>query len=174
MRNEYSYSPKPQNKKANVIFYITFVAAIVVYFVSIFIERYKGVVATLAVALMATAILFYTKFISAALFYDLVVDSAGESLFVVRQQTGTRQTTLCRVDLENVVSVKPLSAAELRAIKPQKNVKRYSYKPTLMPKSVCLINVESRYETAEIIVEGDIEFINTLNSYVAIAKAKEE
>ena len=63
MIKEFSTHPKPQNKKARIIFLVTLLISAVVFFVSFYIEKYSGLVGLVALMLLITSILFLLNFI---------------------------------------------------------------------------------------------------------------
>lgn len=174
MIQEFSVHPMPVNKNAKIAFLIAILisaAGFVTYFLM---EKYKGIVGTAALMMLTTAILFYTKYISPEFYYDITFDTEGTPIFVVRQIIGKRQTTLCRVDLADIVSINKQSSAERKAHKTAVGYRAYVYTPTLMPPLTYLITVSARYEKAEIRIEGTDEFANLLNEYSKEARFMRE
>ena len=152
MINEFSVHPKPTNNKAKVVFFITMIAGLAVATVSCFLPIYKGLVGMVGLLLIVTALLFYTKYIAIEFYYDIVKDDSGLPLLVVRQTTGKRTTTLCRIELADITKVETESAAERRAHKTERGVLKYNYTPTFSPSEVHRITVINRYERAEILI----------------------
>lgn len=174
MIQEFSVHPKPANKNAKIAFLITVLIAAVGFVTYFVIDRYKGIVGTAALMVLTTAILFYTKYISPEFYYDITFDSEGTPLFVVRQIIGKRQSTLCRVNLSDISSVVKQDYAEKKAHKVAQGYISYVYTPTLMPPISYLITVTSRYERAEIRIEGTDEFAELLRGYSVEARAMAE
>ena len=150
-----------------------FVLSFISLIVAVFMEKYKGVVGLVTLALLTTAILVYTKYVAVVFHYDLVVEDVDEPLFVVRQTVGKRNVTLSRIALANINSVEKQTRAERRARKTV-GVSRYIYTPTLSPDESFCISISSRTEKAEIIVEMSDEFSEMLTSLVKEAKAMRE
>ncbi len=171
MIREFSTHPKPVNKNAQVAFLITILISAFGFVTYFLIEKYKGIVGVASLMVLTTAILFYTKYISPEFYYDITVDSEGTPLFVVRQVIGKRQTTLCRINLADIVSVTRQSSAQKRAHKTPSGYRAYVYTPTFMPPETYLITVASRYEKAEIRIEGTDEFAEVLREYSGEARA---
>ena len=105
MIQEFSVHPKPQNNNAKIAFLITFLASAVSFVTYFLMDRYRGFVGLLAVMLLVTALLIYTKYISVEFYYDIAVDDESLPMFIVRQTIGKRQTTLCRLDLADILKV---------------------------------------------------------------------
>ena len=165
MIQEFSVHPKPTNKNAKIAFLIAILISAVGFVTYFIMEKYKGIVGTAALLTLTTAILFYTKYISPEFYYDITFDTEGTPVFVVRQIIGKRQSTLCRIDLADIVSIKKQTSQERKAHKTAQGYRAYVYTPTLMPSLTYLITVSSRYEKAEIRIEGTDEFANLLIEY---------
>ena len=169
MNDIYSHA-KASNNKARRLFYIFLLVAAALTVFYLLIDRYKGVVGLFAVAAIVLATFLYTKYIGVEYFYDLTSDSEGVPVFVVRQVSGKRSSTLCRLDLWSIVKVERLTAKERSAHKTERGMKKYFYLPTLSPESVVLITARSSYENAEIFIEVSDEFADMLKSKAAAAR----
>ncbi len=170
MFRDFSVKPKPQNNKARALFIILMVSAFLFVIVSTIVPLYKGIISLLGMTLLVLAMLIYTKYIAPIYFYDLMVDSDGLPLLVIRQQTGKRHTTLCRIALRDVVKVERESRKERKDHKTPKGVVKYAYLPTLDPEESYRISTAGRYEEAEILIESSEEFAQLLSSYAAKAR----
>ena len=162
MIKEITVRPKPQNNNAKIAFLITLFISFVGFGVYFAMDRYRGFVGMFALFTLVTAILFYTKYIAPSFCYDLTTDSADNPIFVVRQITGKRQTTLCRIDIAEIRSIKKENKTEMRAHKTPVGYRKYVYAPTLFPPFVYRITVIGRYEKAELIIECTDEFAEYL------------
>ena len=171
MIRDFSVTPKPKNKNAKILMCAFFVIALISLVITIFIDRYKGVVGMITLASLTTAILVYTKYVSVTFHYDIVSEGMDEPLFVVRQTVGKRNVTLCRIALADISKVEKETAAQRRAHKSAPGVSRYVYTPTLSPAENHRIFVSSRYEKAEIVVEISDEFSEMLTSMALEARS---
>ena len=174
MMKEITVRPKPQNSNAKIAFLITLFISFAVFGVYLAIDRFRGVVGMFALLSLVTAILFYTKYISPVFCYDLTFDSEDNPIFIVRQITGKRQSTLCRIDIADIKSIKKEKRAEMRAHKTPAGYRKYVYAPTLFPPEVYRITVIGRYEKSEILIECTEEFAQYLLSCASEAWAEEE
>lgn len=165
MIKEFSASPRPSNNKAKASAYILFASAIIIFFVSMKIPHYRGVVSLFATVLLIAGILIYTRYISPLYYYDIMMDSEGTPLFVVRALNGKRETTLCRIALYEIMKVEREDRAARRAHKTPKTHMKYVYVPTLDPDVTCRLTTASRYERSEIIIEASEEFATLLRNY---------
>ena len=173
MINEISVKVKSTNNKARITFYITFVISIVIFAVSFLIDRFSGVVGNVGLILIAASILIYTKYVAPVYYYDIMHDSSGKAVFVVRVVTGKRQSTFCRIGLSEIVKIEREDIAARRAHKTPHGVRKYSYVPTLSPDVTHRIYTRSRYERAEIIIEASDEFVALLSEYSIAARLEE-
>jgi hypothetical protein len=170
MIKEFSVHAKPRNNNAKIMFLILILIAGVGLVGSFFLEHYRGVVGVFALMILVTAILIYTKYISAVFYYDITFDYEETPIFVVRQVVGRRQTTLCRIGLADIQKIELEDKKAKSGHKTPKNVHKYSYAPTLFPKEVYRMYIHNRHETAEIVIEGTAEFADLLRAYAKEAK----
>ena len=165
MIKELSVRPKPQNNNAKILMGAFFTLFAITFVVSMRIERFSGVVATASMFLLVSALLVYTKYVSVSFSYDLVNGENDEGLFVVRQTVGKRNQTLCRISLKDIAKIEKETRQQRRAHRTERGVMRYSYTPTLSPAVSYRIFVKNRYESSEIVIEGNDEFIELLTRY---------
>lgn len=165
MINEFYSHIKPSNNKAKRLFITLLTLGGLITLVYMIADRFKGIIGLFALAAIVGAVFIYTKYVGVEYYYDITHDSAGSAVFVVRQLSGKRQTTLCRLDLHSIVKVERLTAAEKKAHRAEAGYKKYFYLPTLSPDSVTLITVHSPHEYAEITIEAPDEFADMLRRY---------
>ncbi len=170
MISEFSVHVKPQNKNSAIAFVVLLLISALGFCVYFMVDSYKGVVGLFALMILTVAILVYTKFIAPAFYYDVAIDSEGIPMFVVRQIIGKRQTTLCRLDLADIVSVDYETKKERSLHKTPRGIRKYIYAPTMFPKEIYRITAKGLYESCEIVIEGSVVFANTLRDYVIQAK----
>ena len=170
MINELSMRPKAKNNNAKIAFMLTLLVAIVAFCFYFALDKYKGLIGLFGIGALTTAILFYTKYISVEFCYDITFDIEETPIFVVRQITGKRVSTLCRVNLHDIISVSYETKKETSEHKREMGVRLYKYTPTLMPSEVYRIFSSGRYEKAEILIECTKEFADTLLEYAKEAR----
>ena len=171
MIREHFSRAKSSNPNAQRAFYTLLCAAAAIFVLYCASPHYKGIIGMFCVAAITAAVLIYTKYVGVEYFYDITFDSDGTSVFVVRQVTGKRSSTLCRIDLASIVRIDRLDAAQKKAHKTEAGYLKYSYLPTLAPKSVLLLKVSSRREHAEIFIEANDEFAALISSYADEARS---
>lgn len=155
MITEMSTKIQPSNNYARIAYATSMSGGIALALLSTFIPLYKGIVSVFAVVLIAVAIAIYTKYVAVTYYYDITRDNNGAPIFVVRQVMGKRESTLCRIDLADIIKVENENAKERRAHKTPFEYRKYSYLPTLMPKNTVRLTVHGKYENAEIIIENE-------------------
>ncbi len=165
MINEFFSHAKPSNNKAKRAFFTLLAIGALITIVYMIADRYKGIIGLFALGAIVVAVFIYTKYIGVEYFYDITFDSHGSGVFVVRQMSGKRHTTLCRLDLYAISDVKILNSKERKAHKAAPGYKKYFYLPTLSPESVILITVNSPMEQAEITIEASEDFAKMVKSY---------
>lgn len=170
MIKELSASPKPQNSNSKILMSVFFILSAAVLIVSRLIDSYKGVVAFVGVLLLVSAILVYTKYVAIVFYYDVIITSDGEPLFVVRQLSGRREVTLCRVPLAELTDIRKETAAERRAHVRQKDCPLFVYLPTLFPPVSYRMTVGRGSERSEVLIECSEEFAALLLDYAAEAR----
>ncbi len=175
MIREISVHPKPTNNKAKISFYTfltLFVFGTAVYFVMRTLEVEKsGLIGFIPLVSVTVAIFFYNKYLGSKYYYDVVIDSEGTPLFVIRQIVGKRASTLCRIALSDIVKVERETAEERKAHKTPTDYRKYIYVPTFKPETTYRIISRSRYEKSEIVIECSDEFAETIGAYAAEARA---
>ena len=173
MIREFSTRVKATNNNAKITFFILLGVAAALTATYIFIPVYKSIVGVVDMVAIVAAVAIYSKYVSASYFYDITFDYHGEPLFVVRQVTGRRQTTLARVGLREIREIKMETAEERKAHKTPQGFRKYVYTPTLGPTLTCRLTAKSAYESSEVIIECTPEFAEMLSSYVEDAKVND-
>ena len=171
MISEFSTTPKPSNNKAKHLFFALLISAVLVSALYVTLPQYKGIVGMIALILIVAAIYVYNRYMALTYHYEVMIDSSGTPLLIIRHTIGKRESTLCRVELASIISVERQTAEERKRHTTPEGCVRYYYAPTLAPDITCLITLRSRYEYAEITVEGSDEFIDLIASYAKQARA---
>ena len=167
MIREFSINPKPENNKARIFTAVLGTLGAFIFGVSMFIELYRGVVALVGMLFIVASLTIAVKYLLSELTYE-ITSADGEWLLVVGQRSGKRYTTLCRVSLASVVSIKKTSAKEKK--KPLAEYSRYTYIPTLMPDTYYEMTVSSRYEKAKVSLQLTDEMAELLLAYAEEAR----
>ena len=170
MITDFSAQPKPQNKKARNVMIFFFAVAVFAFVIMNIVGQYRGAIGMVCVGALTTGTLMYTKYLSVRFYYDIIATGVDEPLFVVRQMTGKREVTLCRVALADIERVQKESAAERRAHKKEKTTALFVYGPTLFPEVSYRMYVKSGPDRSELILEGSDEFFDKIVEFAAEAR----
>lgn len=174
MIKELSVRAKPANRKAHVISAACLIAAAVLFVTRLIVNRFAGIIDLGTIGCITASVFLYTKYISSNYYYETMITTDGEPLFLVRRLTGKRSTTLCRISFAEILSVKAESAEEFKKHKTPRGVVKYLYTPTLFPEKVYRIQMRSAYERAEIVIECSDEFAALISSWAKEARVSRE
>lgn len=172
MINEFSVHAMPTNKNAIVISLASLAGAAVLFAAAWFTEEKKWIPQSLCLVLLVIGLMLLTRYVLPKFYYDVTVDTEGTPLFIVRQQNGKRQTTLCRIAFADIRKIEEETAKQRRAHKTPTGYIKYTYVPTLFPEKSYRIIAVSRYEHAEIVIECTPEMAGTLSELAAEARER--
>ncbi len=158
---EFSVHPKSQSDRAKYMFFAMLGSGLLIFFLSMLLQRFRGVVSFVGMIFIVGAVYIYTKYMGAEYYYDITVPDETP-FFIIRHVIGKRSSTLCRVELSSILSVSKLNREQMKAHKTEEGVARYSYFPTMSPETVYLVKVRSSLEKADIFIEGTDEFAKVL------------
>ena len=161
---------KPSNNNARNLTFGALAASLLLMAVYMAVPLYKGIVGMFTLAAIVTVVFIYSRYVGSYYFYDIGFDSSGVPVFVVRTVTGRRQSTLARISLADIVSLVREDAEARKNHKTANGVRKYFYSPTLCPKITYRMTVKSRYENAELIIEGSEEYAEMLRRYAILAR----
>ena len=170
MISEFSTHVKSSNNKARTLFFSLLLASVAIVCAYMLSPLYKGVIGMCALITIVSAVFVYTKFLSSVFYYDITFDYRGEPIFVVRQITGKRQSTLARLSLRDIRKIEMETREQRKAHKVAAGYKKYVYFPTLSPEHSCRLTVISAYEKSEVQIECTLEFSEMLKAYAQEAK----
>lgn len=170
MINEFSVTPKPQNNKAKSYLLALLLLGTLILLVSASLEAYRGLIAVFSLVPFTLAILIYTKYILAKYVYDVFTDTDGVPLFTVRQITGKRSVTLCRVELASIIKAETETKKDSQKAKRESSVPLYSYCPTLFPEKRIRLTLVGYNAKSEVLIEGNDDFCALINSYAKEAR----
>ncbi len=170
---EFSVHPKAQSNLAKNVFFALLGSALLILVASYISPMFNGLISFAAMICIVAAVYIYSKYIGADYYYD-ITESEGAPLLVIRHKVGKRNTTLCRLDIASIVSVTPLTRSELKAKPQEKDILRFTYCPTMCAQSVYLISSRSRYEQADIVIEGTDELADLLMQIAAECRTSSE
>ena len=162
---DFSVKLTPTNNKARTAFIALLMGAFVLFALSTLIPLYRSLVSLGGMVCLVASLTLYTKYISPVYYYDFTDDGYGTRLFVVRQMTGKRQTTLCRISFGEIKRVERETPEIRKSHKTPEGYRKYSYLPTLDPETSYRLTIENSYEKAEILIEVTDELAEMIKNY---------
>ena len=162
MTGDFSVRPKPQNNHAKVLMWSGYIIGIVACIASCFLGSYSRYTVLIAAVAFIMGIVVHTKYVAVELYYDVITEGVADPLFVVRYKTGKRVSTMCNIEVADIVSITAETAAERKAHKKEREVGLYNFAPTLFPEKTYRMCVRSTYSKCDLILEGSEEFFRTL------------
>lgn len=171
MIKELTVKARHTNRKAHILSAVFIIAAALLFTARFIVHRYQGLIDLGTVACITACVFLYTKYISPQYYYETMITTDAEPLFIIRRTTGKRSVTLCRVSFAEILGIKGETREEMKKHKTPRGTVKYFYTPTLLPEKVHRIEVRSAYERAEVVIECSDEFATMLSSWAAEARA---
>lgn len=169
MIREFSTKANSKNSNAKTAFFVLMALAVPFCTLYLLADKYKGIFGLVTMFFLVGAVYIYTRYIGVQYYYDITFEHTGEPLFVVRRVVGKNSSTLARVALAEITSIKRESRSEMKTHKTPFGYRKYFYTPTLFPDEVVRLCVISAYEKAEIVIEISKEYSDTLSTYICEA-----
>ncbi len=170
MISEISVRAKPSNRKAHIISAACLIIAALLFVTRFAVDRFQGIIDLGTIGFITASVFLYTKYIAPVYYYETMITTDGEPLFIIRRMTGKRGTTLCRISFAEILSIKKEEREEFKKHKTPKGTVKYLYTPSLFPEKVHRIEMRSAYERAEIVIECSDEFANRLSAWAKEAR----
>lgn len=171
---EFSVRPRPSNNKAKNVTTAVGIFAILGFVAYFMMTRfkipYRAFVGLFSLGFLVALIMLLVRYIFSSLAYDVIIDSDGTPIFVVRQITGKRARTLSRFLLADVAELAFETKKEREEYKMEQGFVKYSYTPTLSPERTLRIKVRNRYEKAIVRIECSDEYYKILSDGVREAQ----
>lgn len=153
----YAYHPKFQKKKEKLLAWFLVALGVVLYITSQYPGApVPGVIQILGVGCLAGSILVVSMCILRSYSYELV-QGEEKTDFVITEHYSRRKTVVCRVNLEDVVSVVPYDPNW----KKEKNTV-YSYTGILFDENRYLVEMQAHGEHFFVIICADETLMNLL------------
>ncbi len=162
-----SYTPKAKNRSAELLVSILVAVAAVLYFVALAVSLYRGVLRLLAVLLLVAAIFVAYKYLLTSYTYSVFSDEGKTPpCLLVEQKQGSRSSLVCRVLLENVLSLSPCDGKAYPA-------KCYVYTATMRGGSYQLLLAREVGREICVKLEADNAFLAELSHAISTANTSE-
>ena len=161
----YKYSPKFEKKKEKLLAWFLVALGVVLYITSQYPGApVPGLIQILGVGCLAGSILIVSLCILRSFSYELVENEAGQSDFIVTEYYGRRTTVVCRVALQDGVSVTPYDPNWKKELSREK-VTVYSYTGLLFDEKRYLVEMNAHNENFFVIICADQTLLNLLTNH---------
>ncbi len=154
----YAYSPKFAKKKEKLLAWFLVALGVALYITSQFPGvPVPGLIQILGIGALAGMILLVSMCILRSYSYELVEGEEGKIDFVITEHYSRRKTVVCRVGLDDIVSVTPLDPN-------QKKEKQtvYTYTGVLFDEKRYLVEMNAHGEHLFVIICADETLLNLL------------
>ena len=170
MISDMKFRPKSTNMKGKRVFLLTLIFALAIFLISLVLPAYQGVVQMVSLALLTVSLYYYNRYLATSYEYEITTDYDGTPVFVVASYQKKRTSTLCRIALWDVTSVKRYKREELAALPKDREVAVFKYNPTLSPDFITVVSVRSTHEKSDLHLETSEDFDAYFLSLVEEAK----
>ena len=172
MSGDFSARPKAQNNNAKILMWVGYIIGFASAFISCFAGSYSRYTVLVAAIGFVLGIVVHTKYVAIELYYDVITIGVEEPIFVVRYKSGRRISTMCNIELADIVSITAESSAERKAYKKERDVGLYNFAPTLFPEKTYRMCVRSIHGKSDLILEGSEEFFQKILQLAAEARVQ--
>ena len=157
----YVYRPTFSKKKEKLLAWFLVALGVALYVASQFPEvPVPGLVQILGVGSLAGCILIVSMYVLRSYSYELVENEEGKTDFIITEHYSRRKTVVCRVGLEDVVSVVPYDPNW----KKEKNTV-YTYTGVLFDEKRYLVEMNAHDEHFFVIICADETLLDLLDKH---------
>lgn len=174
----YDYRPQRQNVKAKILALGFLCAAAAAFVGAYFMPQYPVILQCVGLACLVPMIQIVARYLIVQYLYRLRPYEDGNVDFeVYSYRGGARMQLVCRVGLEEITAVVPLSAENK---KPRRGVPRYGYHVDIAPQNAFVVSITNADGDCELLLVPDAYLLGVMQEaakrYVAPVKneAKEE
>jgi hypothetical protein len=164
MIDEAFYSAKSKNRAARSVFLGLLGTSMLFALAAIITPKFSGIVWFFALVSITATIYVYNRYVGAEYGYTLSND-CGSRLLIIDMRIGKTVRTMARLELHSLTEVRRMTGKEYRSYKCEKGVMKYPYFPTMRPDEVYLVSFRSDYESIDVFIEADENFILALEPY---------
>ena len=149
----YEYRPQHTNNRARMLVLGLAALAASALISSAFVPKYPFILQSLGLLLLLPTVQLLTRFVVTQYLYRITPYESGEvDLEIFAYRGGNKKQLVCRVGLEEITAVTPLSAQNK---KPQNGVCRYNYCPDLAPERAGVLSITNADGDCEILFSPD-------------------
>ena len=145
----YDYQPPRQNAIARLLTVLLFALSAACFVLSSFLPTLPMIPQAVGLALLVPAIQIVTRYVVTRYLYRICPYEDGNTdLEIYAYRGGARMQLVCRVGLEEITAVAPLSQGNA---KPPRGLRRYNYCPDMRPQSALVLSITNGDGDCEII-----------------------
>ncbi|MBQ3483382.1 MAG: hypothetical protein IJA78_04315 [Clostridia bacterium] len=149
----YDHRPQRQNATAKLAVLALLAAAAIALFGSTLTPKYPAILQAIGIALLIPIIQLSTRYLFTSYLYRLrPYDDGSTDLEIYSYRGGARMQLVCRVGLEEITALTPLTAANK---KPPHGLRRYNYCMDIGPRDAQVLSVTNGDGDCEILLVPD-------------------
>ncbi len=162
----YAYHPNFKKKKEKLLAWFLAALGVVLYITSQYPGApFPGVLQILGICSLAGTILVISMSILRSYSYELIEgEEEGKFDFVITEHYSRRKTVVCRVGLDDVISVTPYTS-EVKDTLSKTKQKVYSYTGVLFDENRCIVEMNAHGEHFYVIICTDEALLNLLTKH---------
>ena len=150
----YTVKVSPKNRYGSILFSTLATLTALVLFLGILMPERIDLCSTVALFLGSGAIWVYIRYLYGFFIYEIDCIDCEYMLFI-RQSTGKKTVTHMSVSISDITCVVVEDDAQIKNHKADKNVVKYIYMQTFLPKKRIYLRYDNRYEVADVFLEYD-------------------
>ncbi len=160
----YSFKTKSHNRLASILFATLATLTLLILFLSILIEDYRYLIASVSLFSGSGAIWVYIRYIFTFFIYEIYRDDLGTNTLSVVKILGQKSIVQMRISLIDIACISKQNSKDIKNHKSDKNISKYSYMQTILPNKRLYLRYNNEYEIADVFLESDDEFDKILLS----------
>ena len=161
----YDYRPPRQNVTARVLTLLLFALACAAFVGAALMPKHPVILQSAGLLLLVPLIQIVSRYLAVRHLYRISPYESGEvDLEIFLYRGGTKMQLVCRVGLEEITQIAPLSDSNR---KPPHAMRRYNYAPDIRPAQATVLSITNGDGDCEILFCPDERILQILNEYRA-------
>lgn len=162
----YEYRPQFEKKKEKLLAWLLTALGVVLYVTSQLPGApVPGFVQILAIGCLAGMIMIVSMCILRRYSYELVQNEEGKTDFIITEHYSRRKTVVCRVGLEDVVSVVPFEKKANSSAEKKEKKTVYSYTGVLFDEKRYSVEMQAHGEHFFVVICADERLLELLSNH---------
>jgi hypothetical protein len=150
----YTVKVSPKNRYGSILFSTLATLTALVLLLGILVPMHIDLFSAIALFLGSGAIWVYMRYLYG--FYIYEVDCIDfEYVLFIRQNTGKKTVTHMSVSVSDISCMTVEDAVQIKNHTQDKNITKYTYMQTFLPKKRIYLRYDNRYEVADVFIEYD-------------------